>query len=97
MSAMLWQQAPATAAIKERPMHELALAQARLAECSQILADIDALLARDDVNEADKLALLNERSTTRISAIACANIITACEERMREHARQMQRRHGWLL
>lgn len=97
MSAALWQQAPATAAVQQRPMHELVHAQARLAECSQILADIEALLARDDVDEADKLALLNERATTRISAIACANIITACEERMREHARQIQQRHGWLL
>lgn len=97
MSAALWEQAPATAAIKERPMHELVQAQARLAECSQILSDIDALLARDDVSEADKLALLYERSTTRISALACANIITACEERMRQHARQMQQRHAWLL
>lgn len=97
MSAVLWEQAPATAAIKERPMHELVHAQARLAKCSQILSDIEALLARDDVDEADKLALLNERATTRISAIACANIITACEERMRQHARQIQQRHGWLL
>ena len=97
MSAALWQQAPATAAIQQRPMHELVQAQARLKECLQILADIEALLARDDVDEADKLALLNDRATTRISAIACANIITACEERMREQARQMQQRHGWLL
>lgn len=97
MSAALWQQAPATAAIQQRPMHELVQAKAKLAECSQILSDIEALLARDDVDEADKLALLNERATTRISAIACANIITACEERMREHARQIQQRHGWLL
>jgi hypothetical protein len=97
MSAALWQQAPATAAIQQRPMHELVHAQARLAECSQILADIEALLARDDVDPADKLALLHERATTRISAMACANIITACEERMRQHHRQMQQRHGYLL
>lgn len=97
MSAALWKQAPATAAIKLRPMHELVQAKAKLAECSHILSDIEALLARDDVDAADKLALLNERATTRISAMACANIITACEERMRQHARQIQQRHGWLL
>jgi len=97
MSAVLWEQAPATAAIHERPVHELVQAKARLEQCSQILSDIEALLARDDIEEIDKLALLHERSTTRISAIACANIITACEERMRQQARQMQQRHGWLL
>lgn len=97
MSAVLWEQAPATAAIQERPVHELVQAKARLEQCSQILSDIEALLARDDIEEIDKLALLHERSTTRISAIACANIITACEERMRQHARQMQHRHGYLL
>lgn len=97
MSVALWQQAPATAAIEQRPLHELMQAKAKLAECSQILSDIEALLVRDDVDAADKLALLNERATTRISAMACANIITACEERMRQHHRQMQQRHGYLL
>jgi hypothetical protein len=28
---------------------------------------------------------------------ACANIITACEERMREQARRLEERWGWLL
>lgn len=97
MSASLWETAPATAAVRQRPVHELLQAKARARECSQILADIEALLKREDVSEADKLALLNERATTRISALACANIIAACEERMRHEARLIRQRHGWLL
>jgi hypothetical protein len=89
--------APATKAIAQRPLHELLHARRRIDECAVILRDIDELLARDDVSSADKLALLNERATTRINLLACQNIVAACEERMRIEAQLMQRRHGWLL
>ena len=89
--------APATQAIAQRPVHELMQARLRMEECSTILRDIDELLARDDITEADRLALVHERATTWISALACANIVAACEERMRHEARQIQQRHGWLL
>lgn len=89
--------APATQAITQRPVHELVQARLRMDQCSTILRDIDELLARGDISEADRLALMHERATTRISALACANIVAACEERMRHEARQIQQRHGWLL
>ncbi len=89
--------APATQAIQQRPVHELMQARKRIEDLGQILSDIEALLLREDVCCADKLALLNERATTRLNIRACENIVAACEERMRIEAQLMQRRHGWLL
>lgn len=95
--ATLWETAPATTAVQARPMHELLQAQRKLDQCREILRDIDLLLAREDVSAADKLALSYDRATTQVSLIACLNLITACEERMRQDAKKISRRHGWLL
>lgn len=89
--------APATQAIQQRPVHELMQARKRIEDLGQILSDIEALLLLEDVCCADKLALLNERATTRLNIRACENIVAACEERIRHEARQIQQRHGWLL
>lgn len=97
MSASLWEQAPACAAVMEYPSRTLAEARQKMEEWSEQMRLIDALLARDDVSAVDKMTLSLEKATARACLVACANIITACEERMREQARRMEEKWGWLL
>ena len=93
----LWQTAPATAAVRERPVHELLWQQAKQAEWSEQIRVIDDLLRDPEVSELDRLALAMERSVAVCGVIACTNAITACEETMRRQAARMQARHGFLL
>lgn len=93
----LWEQAPAICAVNEHPMRTLAEARVKMEQWSEQVRLIEALLVRSDVDEADKMTACLERATARACLLACANIITACEERMREQAQRMEARWGWLL
>ena len=78
-------------------MRTLAEARAKMEQWSEQVRLIEALLVRSDVGEADKMTLCLEKATARACLLACANIITACEEQMREQAQRMEERWGWLL
>jgi len=55
------------------------------------------LLPDPDVSPTERLALSMELAVAKCGALACANAITACEERMRQQHARMQRTHGHLL
>lgn len=93
----LWQTAPATAAVRERPVHELLHCQREMDALSEQIRVIDDLLRDPEVCELDRLALAMEKAVAKCRLLACANIITACEETMRRQAARMQARHGFLL
>jgi len=96
-TASLWETAPATAAVRERPVHELLQLRAKLEHWSEQIRVIDDLLPDPDVNDTERLALSMERAVAKCGLIACTNAITACEQRMRQHAARIQRTHGHLL
>lgn len=93
----LWDTAPATAAVRERPVHELLHQRAKLDEWSEQIRVIRDLLPDPDVSPTERLALSMELAVAKCGALACANAITACEERMRQQHARMQRTHGHLL
>lgn len=96
-SSTFWQTAPASAAVVERPVQELFYQKKKLEQWSEALRVIEDLLAEPDVCEVDRLALAMERVVAKCGALACANVITACEERIRKDHARMQRTHGHLL
>ncbi len=89
--------APATVAVRDHPMRELMEARAKMEEWGEQVRLMKELLERSDVSAADKMTLSLEMLTAKSCLLACANIITACEERMREQARRLEQRWGWLL
>jgi 7,8-dihydro-6-hydroxymethylpterin-pyrophosphokinase len=97
MSAALWDTAPATQAVQTCPAIEVEAARRALDKWSACLRDIDALLVRDDVSGADKLALAMEKAVAKTNLLACANLITACEERVRAQAAHLRARQPWLF
>lgn len=97
MGATFWETAPATAAIQARPAHELLLLREKMAAWSEAIREIDALLPDPRVSDDDRLKLRIERAAAKCGALACANDIAACEERMRKQAAEMQKRFGYLL
>lgn len=97
MNAVLSDTAPATQAVQTCPAIEVEAARRAMDKWSECLRDIDVLLARDDVSAADKLALAMEKAVAKTNLLACANLITACEERVRAQAAQMRARHPWLF
>lgn len=89
--------APAWAAVRDHPARELEEARRKMEEWSEQLRLMQELMQRADVCAADKMTLGLEMATAKTCLLACANIITACEERMREQARRLEARWGWLL
>ena len=89
--------APATVAVRDHPMRELMEARAKMEEWGEQVRLMKELLERSDVSAADKMTLSLEMLTAKSCLLACANIITGCEERMREQARRLEQRWGWLL
>lgn len=96
-TASLWVTAPATAAVRERPMNELLQLRAKQEQWSEQIRVIDDLLPDPDVNDTERLALSMERAVAKCGLMACINAIAACEERMRQHAARIQQTHGHLL
>jgi hypothetical protein len=95
--ASLWETAPATAAIHERPVHELFEHRRKMDEWSEIIRVIKDLLPDPEVSDADRSSLRFELAAAQCGAIACANAITACEERIRAQAARLRGAHGYLL
>jgi hypothetical protein len=93
----LFDQAPATVAVREHPMRELMEARAKMEQWGEQVRLMKELLELPEVSAADKMALGLELMTAKSCMLACANIITACEERMRQQARRLEERWGWLL
>lgn len=89
--------APALEAVRRNPVRELEQARRKLEEWSEALRTIDELLTHPDVSDIDRVALGFERVTASACAIACANLITACEEEMRRQAKRLRDSWGWLL
>ena len=97
MSALLWDTAPATVAVKQHPSRTLAEARAKLEEWEDALRTIDDLMLHEDVCAADKMALALERMTVRCCITACVNVIASCEVEMRQLAKRFEQKWGWLL
>jgi hypothetical protein len=89
--------APATVAVRDHPMRELMEARAKMEQWGEQVRLIKELLELPEVSAADKMTLSLELMTAKSCLLACANIITACEERMRQQARRLEQRWGWLL
>jgi len=54
-------------------------------------------MRRDDVSASDKMALCLEKMTARCCLTACVNVMQACEVQMREQAKRIEEKWGWLL
>jgi hypothetical protein len=88
---------PATEAIRKNPVREMENAHIKLEDWNVSLRIIDEHLAHPDVSEEEKEVLRFERALVRVGVLACMNIITACEEEMRRHAKLLRDSWGWLL
>jgi hypothetical protein len=93
----IWNTAPATCAVRDYPAQTLQQARQKMDQWSEQVRLIDDLLGREDVSATDKMTLSLEKASANCCLMACANIITACEERMREQAKRMEEKWGWLL
>ena len=96
-SSTFWQVAPASAAVVERPVQELFYQRKKMEQWSEALRHINRLMDHPEVCEADRLAMAMERAVAQCGALACANVIAACEEKIRQQHAQMQAKHGHLL
>lgn len=97
MSATLWENAPATKAIRLAPVREIMLAQEQRAKWVRCIGYIDALMPLAEVSAADKMTLGLERMTAKVNIIACDNIIAAAERESARQAAKFQQREGWML
>lgn len=89
--------APATAAVRDYPAHELAEARVKMEQWSEQVRLMQQLLEYPTLSEVDRMTVCLELATAKTCLLACANIITRCEERMREQAARLEERWGWLL
>lgn len=96
MSAF-WDHAPATQAVETSPANELEKARLAMDKWSVCVREIDLLLVRDDVSGEDKLALAMEKAVAKANLLACANLIAACEKRVRAQAARLRERQPWLF
>lgn len=97
MSASMQDLAPASVAISSHPARTLEEAREKMGQWSEQIRLMQDLMAREDVSLMDKQTLGLEMATAKVCLLACANIVTACEERMREQAKRLEERWGWLL
>lgn len=97
MSAPSLDKAPALLAVRDHPLHEMEAARAKMAQWADQVTLMEALLNHGSLTELDRMTVALELATARSCMQACANLITACEERMREQARRLEERWGWLL
>ena len=89
--------APATLAVRDFPARTLLEAKASMERWSEQLKLIDALLAHDSLLPVDRVRLTGERKAIGCAALACANVVAACEEEMRKQAAKLEEKWGWLL
>lgn len=89
--------APASVAVREHPAHELHEARVKMEQWSEQVRLMKSLLEHPTLSEVDRMTVTLELATAKACLLACANIITQCEERMREQARRLEERWGWLL
>lgn len=97
VSVALWESAPACVAVQEHPMRTFDEARRKCEDWRAQIEVIDALLRRDDVSASDKMALCLEKMTARCCLTACVNVMQACEVQMREQAKRIEEKWGWLL
>lgn len=97
MSVSMQDLAPASVAIFSHPARTLEEAREKMGQWSEQLRLMQDLMGREDVSLMDKQTLGLEMATAKVCLLACANIVTACEERMREQAKRLEERWGWLL
>lgn len=97
MSTMTTTTAPATVAVRDHPVHELHEARLKMEQWSEQVRLMNNLLQHPTLSEVDRMTVCLELATAKACLLACANIITQCEERMREQARRLEERWGWLL
>jgi hypothetical protein len=80
---------PALSAVQNHPVHELTQARLKMEQWAEQVRLMETLLGHAALTEMDRMTVALE--------LATANLITACEERMREQARRLEERWGWLL
>jgi hypothetical protein len=88
---------PALSAVQNHPVHELTQARLKMEQWAEQVRLMETLLGHAALTEMDRMTVALELATARTCMKACANLITACEERMREQARRLEERWGWLL
>lgn len=89
--------APATFAVRDFPNRTLHEALRSLERWSEQLRFIDNLLASDGLLAVDVQRLKLERKTIACAALACTNVIAACEKEMRKQRQALEEKWGWLL
>lgn len=97
MSAVLWENAPATREVRLHPVRTILLAKAKLEDWRRIIGHIDALMVMPEVSAADKMTLGLERMAARVGVIACERLITEAERESARQAAVFQKKAGWML
>ena len=96
-AATLWENAPATKAVKRAPVLEIVLAQEKLKDWQKVIGHIDALMSLPEVSAKDKMTLGLERLVAQVGVKACERLIAEAEAESRRQTSQFQERWGYLL